>query len=76
MSREESRLDDGSVNPKKFLWFTYAFVADSFDARPRRDGQETFGWIKMPSDGILEGDIYNNIYTDGSLMDNDPAAMG
>ena len=71
-SLRASLLEDGSVDPHKVTWFTRALRAEPFAAVPRRDGNETFEWIKRQPDGVLEGDVY----TDGSLMDNDAALQG
>ena len=68
----ESRQEDGTIDPRKHMWLTRALVAEPFGTVVSRDGQETFEWIKRRSDDSLQGDVY----TDGSLMDNDPVFQG
>ena len=71
-SLQKSILADGSVDPQKFLWFTRALRRSPLCKVPARDQEESFEWVKQPDGGLLEGDVY----TDGSLMDNEPEFEG
>ena len=65
-------LADGTVDPQEFLWLTRALRRSPLCNVPDRDQEEWFEWVKRPDDGLLEGDVY----TDGSLMDNEPEFEG
>ena len=60
------------MNLEDLLWFTRALRPSPFALVPERQSEESFEWIKRPAEGLLEGDVY----TDGSLMDNEPALGG
>jgi len=69
---QRATLPDGTVDAQEALWFTRALRRSPLYKVPARDCEESFEWVKEPDDGLLEGDVY----TDGSLMDNDPEFEG
>ena len=68
----ESQQEDGAIDPRRYLRLTRALLAEPFGTASNRDRQETFVWIEKTSDDVLQGDVY----TDGSLIDNDPVFQG
>ena len=69
---QKATLPDGTVDPQEFLWFTRALRRSPLGKVPARDQHESFEWVERPVDGLLEGDVY----TDGSLIDNEPDFEG
>ena len=69
---QRSLRADGSIDPALTIWFTRALRRSPLWRVPSRDALESFEWIKRPPDGLLQGDVY----TDGSLMDNEAALEG
>ena len=69
---QRATLPDGPLDPSETLWFKEALRRSPFHKVPAGEQEETFEWVKMPANGLLEGDVY----TDGFLMDNEPEVEG
>ena len=69
---EAATRADGSIDPEATVWLTRAMATAPFGRAPAREKNESFEWVLRPPPDLAEVEVY----TGGSLIDNDPEFQG